>query len=90
MVTAVLQAVQSFLAFLIGLFPSGSGFPTEVHSAFSTLGGYVGLIDAFIPVQTMLWCLTLIFGVEIAIFGFKTLKWIISHIPFIGGRGNHA
>jgi len=89
MITAILNSVYSFLAFLIGLFPSGSGFPTEVHSAFSTLGGYVGLIDVLVPVQTMLWCLLFIFGVEITLFVFKTLKWLISHIPFIGGKGNN-
>lgn len=88
MINFIVQIVYNFLAFLINLFPTGTGFPTEVHSAFGTLGGYVGLIDVLVPVQTLLWCLTLIFGIEIAIFGFKTLKWIISHIPFIGGKGN--
>lgn len=88
MISALLNGVYNFINFLIGLFPNGTGFPTEVHTAFSTLGGYIGLIDVLVPVSTMLWCLTLIFGVEIAIFGFKTVKWIISHIPFIGGKGN--
>jgi hypothetical protein len=45
-------------------------------------------MDVFVPVSVMLWCLTLVFGVEIAIFGFKTIKWIISFIPLIGGKGN--
>ena len=88
MINFIVSIVYNFLAFLIGLFPTGQGFPTEVHSAFSTLGGYVGLLDPIIPIATMLWCLMLVFGVEIAIFGFKTLKWIISHIPFVGGKGN--
>ena len=89
MISAILNGVYNFLNFIIGLFPTSSGFPEEVHSAFSTLGGYVGLIDVFIPVQTLLWCLTIVFTVEIAVFGFKTLKWLLSHIPFIGGKGNH-
>jgi hypothetical protein len=88
MITEILQAVYSFLHFLIGLFPVGNGFPSEVHSAFTSLGGYVGLIDAFAPISVMLWCLTFIFGVEIAMFGFKTLKWLLSFIPIIGGKGN--
>jgi len=89
MINFLVQQLYNFLHFLIGLFPVGTGFPTEVHSATTTLGGYVGLIDVFIPVSVMLWCLTFVFGVEIAIFGFKTIKWIISHIPFIGGKGNN-
>lgn len=88
MINFIVQIIYNFLNFTISLFPTGTGFPTEVHSAFTTLGGYIGLIDVLVPVQTMLWCLTLIFSVEIAVFGFKTIKWIISHIPFIGGKGN--
>lgn len=90
MITAILTGVYNFLSFIIGLFPTSSGFPEQVHDAFSTLGGYIGLLDVIVPTQTLLWCLLLLFSVEIAIFGFKTLKWLLSHIPFIGGKGNHA
>lgn len=88
MVDFILNIIFFFLQFLINIFPAGTGFPAEVHSAFVTLGGYMHTLDSFIPFETLLWCLTLIFGVEIAIFGFKTTKWVISHIPFIGGKGN--
>jgi len=88
MISLLLFLVSGFLAFIIGLLPTGGVFPSEVHSAFSTLGGYVGLIDVFVPVSVLLWCLTLVFGVEIALFSFKTIKWLISHIPIIGGHGN--
>jgi len=87
MFTALLNLIYSFLSYLIGLFPTGSGFPTEVHSAVSSLGGYLHILDPLVPISTLLACLTLIFTVEIALFGFKTVKWIISHIPFFGGRG---
>jgi len=88
MITYLLYLVYYVLNFLINLLPTGVPFPTSVHTAFSTLGGYLGVMDVFIPLSTLLWCLTTIFGVEIALFGFKTLKWIISHIPIIGGKGN--
>jgi hypothetical protein len=88
MITGLINIIYYLLVGIINIFPSGTGFPTEVHTAFSTLGGYVGLMDVFVPVSVMLWCLTLVFGVEIAIFGFKTIKWIISFIPLIGGKGN--
>lgn len=88
MITALFLLVFSFLSFLIGLFPTGGGFPSEIHSAVGTLGGYVGLMDVFIPVSVIAWCLTFIFGIEIAIFGFKTVKWLVGHLPFLGGHGN--
>jgi len=90
MITGLLNLVYYFLNFLINLFPQGGGFPSEVHDAFATLGSYFGIIDVFVPISLITFSLATVFGVEIAIFGFKTLKWIISHIPWIGGKGNHA
>jgi len=87
MITFILKKLYYFLAFIIGLFPTGKGFSTEVHNAFITLGGYMHTLDAMIPFETLFICLGLVFTVEIALFGFKTVKWLISHIPFIGGRG---
>lgn len=88
MLNFLFDQLYNFLQFIINFLPSGSPFPEQVHSAFATLGSYLGLIDVFIPISTMLWCLLLVFGVQIAIFGFKTIKWIISFIPLIGGKGN--
>jgi len=90
MINFILLAVYTVVNWAINLLPTSSGFPTEVHTAFSTIGGYLGIMDVFIPLSTLLFCLTTIFGVEIAIFGFKTVKWIGSHIPWIGGKGNQA
>jgi len=72
---------------LIGLFPVSAGFPPEAHAAVQYIGGYFGMFDPLIPLSTLLTCITLIFTVEIGIYGFRTLKWVISHLPFIGGRG---
>ncbi len=88
MIDFLFNALYNFLAFLINLFPEGTGFPAEVHEAFSTLGGYFGIMDVFVPLDIVLWCLITIFSAEIAIFGFKTMKWVISHIPLLGGKGN--
>lgn len=90
MLNFLLQQLYNFLNAIIGILPSGGTLPTEIHDAFTFLGGYVGLIDVFIPLTIMKWCLIFVFGIEIALFGFKSIKWIISHIPLIGGKGNHA
>lgn len=87
MLNFILQQIHNFLEFLIGLFPTGTGFPEGFHTAVTALGGYFHILDPLVPISTLLTCLSLIFGVEIAIFGFRTLKWLISHIPFLGGRG---
>jgi len=79
--------VYWFASSIIAMFPASQGFPEEVHTAASTIGGYFGMFDSLIPIATLLTCITLIFSVEIGIFGFRTVKWVISHLPLIGGRG---
>jgi len=89
MINFLLNILYKFLNTIIGIFPTGTGFDSSVHSAFTTLGSYLGVMDVFVPISIMLYCLTTVFSVEIALFGFKTVKWIISHIPWFGGKGNH-
>jgi len=72
---------------LINMFPPSTGFPSEILPAAQTIGEYFGMFSPLISISTLLSCLTLVFSVEIAIFGFRTLKWVISHLPFIGGKG---
>jgi hypothetical protein len=90
MLDSILNILYSFLQFLINIFPVGTGFSTGFHTAMTSLGAYLHILDPIIPINILLTCLLFIFGVEIAIFGFKTLKWIISHIPWIGGHGNQT
>lgn len=84
----IANTIFNFLQYIIDLFPSSTGFPSSFHTAVISLGGYLHILDPLVPINIMLTCLTLIFSVEVGIFGFKTLRWLISHIPFIGGRGN--
>lgn len=88
MINLIFTLIYNFLSFLINLLPTGAVFPSSVHTAFTTLGSYFGIMDSFISLSVLYWCLITIFGVEVAIFGFKTIKWIISHIPLFGGKGN--
>lgn len=73
-------------SFFTSIFPTGT-----VNSAFtsslSTAGNYLKLFDAFIPISTLLTILGLVFSVEIIIFISKFVRWALSFIPFIGGKG---
>jgi len=72
---------------LVAVLPSSSGFPADVQSAFTTMAGYVQILNTLLPLSTLATVLALLISVDLAIFGFKSLKWLISHIPFVGGRG---
>jgi len=85
--SAFIDLAYSGLSTLIGWFPMGTGLPIEVHTAVAGLGSYLGLLDALVPISTLATVVGLVFVLELLIFGFKTLKWLGSHIPFVGGRG---
>jgi len=85
--TAFLAIVNFFFQLIVSVFPAGTGFPPIVHTSAQQIGGYVGILDPIFPVDTLYQILILVIVIEIAILGFKSLKWVISHIPFVGGRG---
>jgi len=83
---AILNLAYALIAGVINLLPASTGFPSDVHTAMSGLGGYMAIWTPLIPVATLLTTIALVFSVEMGIFGFKTVKWVVSHIPFIGGK----
>lgn len=89
MIDFFLSLIANFLHFIINLFPAGTGWPAGVHTAVVALGGYLGILDPLVPIATLTTCVALIFGVEIALFGFRTIKWVLSYIPFIGGSSGN-
>lgn len=85
--SAFLYISSSLLTFIVGLFPDSSGLPAEVQDSITTFAGYMGIIDPLVPVATLGTLVGLVFLYEITIFAYKGVRWAISHIPFIGGRG---
>jgi len=75
------------LSFITAILPTSTGFPSEIQTAFNTMAGYVQILDTLLPLATLATVLGVLVSVDVAIFGFKTFKWLISHIPFVGGRG---
>jgi len=85
--TAIINLGYLLLSFIISIFPSGSGFPASVHTSASILGTYLQMINAFLPIDTLATVVGLYIVFELILFAFRSFKWFISHIPFIGGRG---
>jgi len=85
--TGILSHGYTLISWVLGLFPSSTGFPFEVHEAMASLGGYVGIWSPILPMKILAFWIGIVLAVEISIFGFRTVKWLISHIPQIGGRG---
>jgi len=80
----LIQFAYNILTLLLGLFPLSAGYPPQVASAFTWLGGYFQMLSPIIPITTFGTVVTLYITVELLIFGFKFAQWIYSKIPFIG------
>lgn len=76
-----------FLAFIIGLIPASQGFPPEVLAAAEAVGSKIGIFGPVMDVATLSAVLGILFSAQIGIWAWKSFKWIVSHIPWIGGRG---
>jgi hypothetical protein len=85
--TGFVYLASYILAVIVNVLPYSSGFPPEVTSAFNTMAGYVQILDTLLPIDTLAAVLAVIIATDLVIFGFKSAKWLISHIPFVGGRG---
>jgi len=72
---------------IVSVFPDSNGFPVEVETAISQFSGYANILSPILPLSVMVQLLTYVVLFEIALFSFKGFKWIMSHIPYIGGRG---
>ena len=74
------------LTMITAVLPTGTGFPPEVQSAFTQMGGYVGMLNTLLPLSTLATVVAIVFATDLIIFGFKTFRWLISHVPFVGGH----
>lgn len=87
MITAALIFFASYiLTFIASLLPSSAGIPPSVQSAVVTFGGHLRVIDVLLPVDALALAMTTVISIQLAIFAFKSFKWILSHLPFVGGR----
>jgi len=58
--------------------------PAGIATAVSSIGGYLGAIDNFFPLSTLLAVLGTIISVEGAIMLYKLTMWAIRKIPGVG------
>lgn len=84
--TAIINLAYTIIAGIINRLPTSSGFPTEVIDAAEYIGGQAAMLNMLIPLNTMATVIALVYSVEIAVFGFKTVRWIFGYTPFVGGK----
>lgn len=82
-----IKLVSYLLTFLVDKLPTSDGFPEDMIAGFEYLSSFGSLLNTLLPVTTLSIALAILILVDNSTLAFKTFKWVISHLPFIGGRG---
>jgi len=83
--TIILFLIYGLLFVIISpirLLPDVS-LPVEITQNITTFRGYLTSIDAIFPITTLLIIFGLLLSVELAIFTYKVIMWLIKKIPTI-------
>jgi len=80
-ITLIIYFGMTIVFWIIQLLPTGEALPTQVSTAFTWLGGYIALFSPILNFTVLTQVMTYVITIEIIIFGFKSLLWIISFIP---------
>jgi len=84
--TAFVYLAAYIVSTILFVFPQSSGLSTQATSAIASLGGYVGMFNPLIPIDTVLQIILLVISFELAVFGFRAFRWLFSHVPLVGGK----
>jgi len=88
MITSFFVSFAAYvLQTIVAIFPDSTGLPTDVTTALTQFGGYVGILSPILPISSLATVFALVITFELSVFAFKGIKWLISHVPFVGGRG---
>jgi len=81
----ILQVLKVFLDFILSPFMSAPDavLDPNLTSAIANIQGFITSVDPIFPITTLLACLSIILGIELAIFLYKGIMWLIKKIPGI-------
>lgn len=86
MITSILLAsfatIAQFLISPITLLPDVTLSP-DLSNAIANIQGILSTVDPLFPLATMFACLGILVAVELAIFAYKAIYWLIKKIPTI-------
>lgn len=62
------------------LLPDAS-LPAEVASTIATINGYLSSFTPFLPMGTLITILLSVISIEVFIFSYKVIMWVIRRFP---------
>jgi len=80
----LIQLAYSFVAFLVGLLPSGVSLPSDWVAGVYTIWSYINAFSFIVPVNVLVSCLAIAMSFHLFVFAWKGIHWLWSLIR--GGR----
>jgi len=82
--TAFVYLAYYLLTILLTVFPSSTGFPPEIATAVTQVGGYTAIINAVFPLDVLSDVVIAVITFELIIFAFKTIRFVFGYVPLVG------
>jgi len=78
-ITFLLNIINNFVYALLSVLPLSTGYDSKVLAAVDTVLGYVDSFNILFPLGTLIQIvMAYITFVELPIFIFKTVRWVVS------------
>jgi len=75
--------ILSFMLSGITALPDATLSPLIAQN-LATFGGFLPILDTIFPVYSLFAVLGIIFAIELSVFVYKIIMWILRKIPFVG------
>lgn len=85
-ITLIVNIILIIVNFLLSFLPLNYVVNAGVASAFSSAGASLWTLHAFIPIDILFTAVFLVLMSELFILQFYFWRWVVSHLPWIGGR----
>jgi len=72
--------VTGGLIFIINRMPPGGGFPVQVHDAATYFGHTLAYVNFILPVDALVWCLSIVFLVKMILWAFHIALVIVNFL----------
>lgn len=81
MITEFFLSIPAFLLqALVKVLPAGGTVPQEWGDSVRLVFNYASQFNFFLPIDTLLSCLAIVFGYHVAVWAWDAIVWIISRI----------
>jgi len=82
MITSFFISIPAYiLGAIISIMPQGGSVPTEWVQAVSQIWTAINAFSFIVPVSSLLSCLGIVLGFELAVFGFYAFNWVLKKVP---------